>query len=332
MGPLHVRQVFDAVDPNMHKVEVVLYTCAVTRAVHLDLVPDLLASSFLRSLKRFIGRRGIPNLMISDNATCFKNEEVKLSEELLNMGVKWKFIVEAFPWWGGFWERLVQTVKRSLHKVLFRASVNYEELLIEIEGVINSRPITYIYNDEVDDVLTPAHLLLGRRLLSKFDESTYEVHEDDNVVLSKRMQYIKSLSDHYWQRFTNEYLLELRARHSQGQNPARKPDIGEVVVIRGKAKRNLWRLGKIIRFIPSQDGNVRAVVVKVFDGTRIRYIKRPIEKLHPIEVKSACEVTSEEIEQSKSIFTEIVKNTSEIRPTRVAADNGIIIRRLLGHT
>ena len=129
LGALLVRQVFDSDDNNMYKVYVVLHTCTVTRAVHLDLVPDLSASSFLRSLKRFIGRRGLPALIISDNATCFKNEEVRLSEELPNMGVKWKFIVEASPWWGGFWERLVKTVKRSLNKVLFRASVSYEELL-----------------------------------------------------------------------------------------------------------------------------------------------------------------------------------------------------------
>ena len=76
-------------------------------------------------------------MMISDNATCFKSEEVRLNEELLKLQVKWKFIVEASPWWGGFWERLVQTVKRSLRKVLFR--VNYEELetvLLDIEGMI----------------------------------------------------------------------------------------------------------------------------------------------------------------------------------------------------
>ena len=50
-----------------------LYTCATTRAFHLDLVPDTSASPFIKSLKRFISRRGIPFLMISDNATCFKN-------------------------------------------------------------------------------------------------------------------------------------------------------------------------------------------------------------------------------------------------------------------
>ena len=128
----------------MFKVHIVLYTCAATRAVHLDLVPDTGASSFIRSLKRFIGRRGIPNL-ISDNATCFKNEEVKLSEELVIQGIKWKFIVETSPWWGGFWECLIRSMKRSLNRI-FHSSVNYEELLtivIEIEGIMNSRPLTY---------------------------------------------------------------------------------------------------------------------------------------------------------------------------------------------
>ena len=47
-----------------------------TRLVHLDLVPDTSASSFIKSLKSFISRRRIPYLMISDNATCFENEEV----------------------------------------------------------------------------------------------------------------------------------------------------------------------------------------------------------------------------------------------------------------
>ena len=59
-----------------------LYTWSTTRAIHLDLVLDTSAASFIISLKRFISRRRIPYLMISDNDTCFKREEVKLSEEL----------------------------------------------------------------------------------------------------------------------------------------------------------------------------------------------------------------------------------------------------------
>ena len=50
-GPVFVRPVFDRTCTEMHKTWVVLYTCAVTRAVHLDLVPDSGASAFIRSLK-----------------------------------------------------------------------------------------------------------------------------------------------------------------------------------------------------------------------------------------------------------------------------------------
>ena len=65
-----------------------LYTGASTRAVHLDLVPDLSSTSFIQILKSFTPRLGIPKLFISDNGTNFRRE-VKLSEELLIRGIKW---------------------------------------------------------------------------------------------------------------------------------------------------------------------------------------------------------------------------------------------------
>ena len=331
LGPALVRQVYDH-DNVMHKVWIVLYTCAVTRAVHLDLVPDLSASAFLRSLKRFIGRRGVPNLMISDNATCFKNEEVRLNEELLRLRVKWQFIAEASPWWGGFWERLVQTVKKSLRKVLFRASVSYEELqttIVEVEGIVNSRPLTYAYGDDVEEILTPSHLLLGRRLLSTFEEPFDDGSTVEIAVLTKRMKYLKSLSEHYWKRFRDEYLLELRSHHTQGKDPERTAEIGEVVVIHGTNKRNDWRLGKIISLNAGSDGRIRSAIVRTFDGSKSRYIRRAIERLHPIEVKSVVPVTEEEIAESSNHTTdELISSGRSERPRRVAADTGILRRRL----
>jgi len=73
----------------MHKVYIAWYTCASTRAVHLDLVPSMDAHSFIRSLKRFLTRRGVNQLFISDNAKTFKSQEVQ--QLVKDLGIDWKF-------------------------------------------------------------------------------------------------------------------------------------------------------------------------------------------------------------------------------------------------
>ena len=149
-GPLFIS---DRNNAN-RKAYICLFTCASTRAVHLELVDKLDVTSFLRAL-----RRGLPRTFLSDNAKTFKSaaKEVKktiLSAEvqsyLAERSVSWRFIVQKAAWNGGIWERLVRSVKRCLRKVIGRAALNYEELvtlLVEIEGIINSRPITYVYDD-----------------------------------------------------------------------------------------------------------------------------------------------------------------------------------------
>ena len=60
-GPMYVKDVFSK-DGDMNKVYIALFTCAATRAVHLELVPNLSAESYVRALVRFKGRRGTPAL------------------------------------------------------------------------------------------------------------------------------------------------------------------------------------------------------------------------------------------------------------------------------
>ncbi|GFS93208.1 integrase catalytic domain-containing protein [Trichonephila clavipes] len=65
-------------------------------------------------------------------------------------GIHWKFIVGRAPWWGGFYERLVKTIKDPLRKILGRALLTFEELstiLSEVEVIVNHRPLTYVEND-----------------------------------------------------------------------------------------------------------------------------------------------------------------------------------------
>ena len=137
-GPIYVKDVF-AKNGDMNKVYIALFTCAATRAVHLELVPNLSAESFIRALARFKGRRGIPVLIVSDNGKTFKDSRVQA--QCRRDGTQWKFNVEAAPWWGGFFERLVKSVKLSLKKCIRNARLNYDELstvLVEVEAALNS--------------------------------------------------------------------------------------------------------------------------------------------------------------------------------------------------
>ena len=81
--------------------------------------------------------------------------------------IEWKFNLERAPWWGAFFERMVGCVKRCLRKVLGNAGLTFDELftvLVEVEETLNSRPITYEYDETGEVVLTPSHLLFGRRV------------------------------------------------------------------------------------------------------------------------------------------------------------------------
>lgn len=152
-GPLYVT-----IGGAPSKAYIALFTCAVTRAVYLELVSSQTTEHFLLALKRFIARRGLCKVIYSDNAKTFKRADQDLKElwkgikdqQLLEYfsekRIRWRFIAERAAWWGGFWERLVRSVKTCLRKTLGRASLRFEELttiLTEVEAILNSRPLTF---------------------------------------------------------------------------------------------------------------------------------------------------------------------------------------------
>ena len=90
-------------------------------------------------------------------------------KEVLNFiaveGIKWIYTTALAPWQGGFYERLVSMIKRCLRKAVGRRHLSLEQLitlLAEIEAVLNSRPLTYVYEDfESGFTLTPAHFMVA---------------------------------------------------------------------------------------------------------------------------------------------------------------------------
>ena len=287
-GPLYVKDIYTG--DEMHKSFVALYTCASSRAIHLDLVPDASSKTFIRSLKRFIGRRGTPSLVISDNGTTFKGAELK--GFLTSRGIKWNHIVERSPWWGGFYERMVKSVKRCLKKVLATSKLKYEELLtvlIEIEGVLNSRPLTYVYQDG-EIPLTPSHLVLGRRLLSSPSESEEPnaMNSNEGQLVARREKYLKTVLFHFWKRWQREYLTQLREQHRPSEKKGPTASVGDVVFVQeDKVKRMNWTLAYVEKLLTGNDGKVRAAVIRYHNKAgNLAQTRRPLKKLYPVELKS----------------------------------------------
>ena len=92
-----------------------------------------------------------------------------------------------------------------------RAKFSYDEMhtaIVEIEAIINSRPLAYIYPDDLEKPLTPSHLVVGRRLLSLPDHLTYlEPKEDEDFELTKeslqrRAKHLNSVLNHFWRRWS----------------------------------------------------------------------------------------------------------------------------------
>ena len=133
-----------------------------------DMDPGGSSGGFLRGFKRFIARKGIPDVVIHHNFKTFTSVVVK--KFMLMQGIRQNFILPLAPWWGGFYERLVRTVKVCLNKTLGKSFVTFEELqtiLCEIEMVINNRPLAYVSDDDMDEALAPYQQMHGRDICQR---------------------------------------------------------------------------------------------------------------------------------------------------------------------
>ncbi|XP_059049814.1 uncharacterized protein LOC131844849 [Achroia grisella] len=181
----------------------------------------LRSTTIHEALHRFIARRGKPQTLFSDNGTTFVGTfhelsklltQSSLTSGLAEIGINFSFIPAYTPHFGGLWESLVRSVKHHLRRVLDMTHLNYEEmatLLIQIEAILNSRPLTPL-SDNPSDLypLTPAHFLVGRSLICL-------PHPDivnRRASSLQRFQRIELLKQHFWSRFSNEYVVWLQQK------------------------------------------------------------------------------------------------------------------------
>ena len=153
-------------------------------------------------------------------------------------------------------------------------------LLSQVEACLNSRPLTPMSSDPKDfNFLTPGHFLTGGNLaaLPQHDLTDRKIHQ------LSRWQLVQQLFQHFWKRWSAEYLSRLQCR-PKWFSPQPNLKIGDLVLIRdedplfGPLK---WKLGRILNVFPGPDGLTRGCEVKTGDGS---VYKRPIVKLSPLPI------------------------------------------------
>jgi hypothetical protein len=268
-----------------------IFICLVTRAIHIELVSGLSTSAFQAALKRFVSRRGRPTDIYSDCGTNFvgaarelkewiemvKSEDFNqvIANQMSIQGVTWHFNPPSAPHFGGIWEAGVKSIKYHLYRIMGSHRLNYEEmttLCTQIEACLNSRPITATSSDPNDfTALTPGHFLIGSSLNAIPEPNLLDL----KVNRLDRWQFLQSLNQHFWKRWSSEFLTRLQQRPKWMQ-VNKNINVGDLVIIKDdRYPPQEWNLGRVMHLYPGADDIVRVVTVRTATGE----LKRPIVKL-----------------------------------------------------
>lgn len=166
-----------------------------------------------------------------------------------------------------------------INENLSTAGITYEELqtlLIEVEAILNSRPIVPQSDDPNDiEALTPAHLLIGSSLLALPDEI---IDDYKNINYLKSWQRITFLKQQFWQNWVRDYILSLQQKSKWFKPSTNIQKDALVIVHEDNVPPHQWVLARVINVIPGRDGKVRVVDLKTSKGI----LRRSIHKIAPL--------------------------------------------------
>ncbi|GFX11076.1 putative gag-pol protein [Trichonephila clavipes] len=242
---------------------IALFVCLATKAVHIEAVGDLTTDSFIAALRRFSARRGAPRHIYSDNGTNFVGARRKLDEirklwlslptneaisyYLSKSSIDWHFIPPSSPHFG-----------------------ELTTLLTQIEGLLNSRPLSYVNDSDIECIstLTPSHFLTGDVLLSVPEELPSTSNHRD------RWELLQNIKRGFWKKWSSEFISSLQPRKKwQDAQPNLKED--DIVLIKEEGPPGTWPMARVLQVHPGNDGLVRVATVKTQDSV----FKRSVHKL-----------------------------------------------------
>ncbi len=265
-----------------------IFSCATSRAMHLEPVYSMDHDSLLLAVSRFQNRRKMPLLFRTDNGTNLtagekvlnealrefhKNEKVQ--KQLATMGVTWKFTTPTASNQNSFVERCIRSVRRVMDAIMDHNPLNDEKfltLLVEIEDILNQRPLVPHPQSPHEPCLTPNDLLkVGhsvRHPLGSFQPGD---------VYRSRWRHTLHLANEFYRKWVDLY-LPLLYKQSRWLEEIQ---VGDLVLLMHEphTHRHDYPIGHVTEVYPGQDGLVRNVQVRC----RGSVLRRPINKLCKLE-------------------------------------------------
>lgn len=283
-GPFTTKETTRRSSPR-HRSYLCLFICMYSKAVHLETVSELSTEAFMNAFHRFVSRRSLPMHIYSDcgrnyvgaarhlkEVTEFlKSNHDNIYTSLASLKVSWHFSPPYAPNFNGLVEAGVRIAKSLLYKQIGQTTLTFEQLstlFCRIEAVMNSRiliPLSADPNDGVN-LLTPAHLLLGRPLVSPPEP----ILNESDVSIGSQWKRIQALAQQFWKRFQREYLHTL-IQKNKWTTGCPNLQVGQLVYITDMKTTPLnWPIGIIEKIHPSKDNIVRVCSVRSANGQYIR--------------------------------------------------------------
>ena len=163
---------------------------------------------------------------------------------------------------------------------------------------MNNRPLTYLSEDDLDEALTPFHLMHGRSI-----STGYLIWS--TVYLSSAWKAANNGCFIYGKYFRASYLNELRQmnlyRKVKG-NDTNNIRIDDVVLIKDDepALRTQWRMGRVLQLVKARDGQVRGARLKMLSKAgKQSCVHRPVQRLIPFEIQEKSAVNDENEENTE---------------------------------
>ena len=201
----------------------VVINCLLTRAVHIEGIPDYSTDTFLQSIRRFISLWGSPIKIYSDPDSQLQGankviwtmidslDENKLKEFGLERGLEWHFTAADAPWQNGCSESLIPACKKTIQNAIGNQTLTMIEWLTvfyECANLINERSIGKV-NLNISDgsYLCPNDMLLGRAT-TRIPHGPFDMSN----CLTKRLEFIQGVVKAFWIKWNRFYFLSLIIR------------------------------------------------------------------------------------------------------------------------